>query len=157
MNRLQRRLIGCVVVAGACWAGMGASAEAGPKLFATDDGVAIAGYDLVAYFTTNTAMEGKPGTTARYAGLTFRFSTEENRDLFQKDPKAYLPQYGGWCAYGMGAKDTQYPADPKTFKIVEGKLYLFYNGEHGNTSVPWNADERALRQQADAHWKQRGG
>ncbi|HSR90757.1 MAG TPA: YHS domain-containing (seleno)protein, partial [Gemmatimonadales bacterium] len=64
-------------------------------------GVAISGYDPVAYFTTASAVEGSPEITATEAGATYRFSTKANRDAFVANPARYLPVYGGYCAYGV--------------------------------------------------------
>jgi YHS domain-containing protein len=66
-------------------------------------GLAIKGYDPVAYFTGNKAREGKKDITLAFEGVTYRFATTQNRDLFKASPTKYQLQYGGWCAYAMGA------------------------------------------------------
>jgi YHS domain-containing protein len=71
------------------------------ELNVNHSGVAISGYDPVAYFTTAKALKGSPEITATYAGGTYRFSTTANRDAFLADPARYLPVYGGYCAYGV--------------------------------------------------------
>lgn len=116
-------------------------------------GVFLDGYDIVAYFDSGEAMKGKKKYAAEYDGVTFRFSDEDNMKAFQEEPEKYLPEYGGWCAYGVGAAADKFEVDPKNFKIVDGKLYLFYNGEKGNTLTLWNQDESALMKQADANWE----
>ncbi|SEW57235.1 YHS domain-containing (seleno)protein [Chitinophaga arvensicola] len=114
--------------------------------------LAIEGYDPVAYFTTGKAMEGKRDITIVQDGITYRFATIENRDAFKAAPVKYEPQYGGWCAYAMGAKGEKVEVDPQTFKIVSGKLYLFYNKYFNNTLKSWNKDEVRLRSSANQSW-----
>lgn len=116
-------------------------------------GVFLDGYDVVAYFDSGEAMKGKKKYATEYDGVTFRFSDEDNMKAFQEEPEKYLPEYGGWCAYGVGAAADKFEVDPHNFKIVDGKLYLFYNGEKGNTLTLWNQDEAALMKQADANWE----
>ena len=115
-------------------------------------GLAIEGYDPVAYFISGKALEGNPGTTLVMGGITYRFANTANRELFKTNPPKYQPQYGGWCAYAMGAKGEKVSVDPKTFKILDGKLYLFYNRFFNNTLKDWNKDEMALQRQADKNW-----
>ena len=73
--------------------------------------------------------------------------------MFKKDPTQYEPQYGGWCAYAMGSKGEKVPIDPETFKITNGKLYLFYNKFFNNTLTSWNKDEPGLMNKANGNWK----
>jgi YHS domain-containing protein len=115
-------------------------------------GVAIDGYDPVAYFTGNKPQEGKKEISTVYEGITYRFATNQNRDAFNANPAKYEPQYGGWCAYAMGAKGEKVEVDPETFKIVNGKLYLFYNKYFNNTLKSWNEDEAHLKANADQRW-----
>lgn len=120
--------------------------------FNLEKGIAIQGYDPVAYFTQNKAVEGDKANAVFYAGVTYYFSSAANKELFKKDPAKYEPQYGGWCAYAMGAKGEKVEIDPETFKIVNGKLYLFYNKAFNNTLKTWNKDEANLKAAADKNW-----
>lgn len=120
--------------------------------FNLEKGIAIQGYDPVAYFTQNKAVEGDKANAVFYAGATYYFSSAANKELFKKDPAKYEPQYGGWCAYAMGAKGEKVEIDPETFKIVNGKLYLFYNKAFNNTLKTWNKDEANLKAAADKNW-----
>jgi len=115
-------------------------------------GLAIEGFDPVAYFTSNKAIEGKKEISTVYERVTYRFATVQNRDVFKVNPAKYEPQYGGWCAYAMGAKGEKVEVDPETFKIVNGKLYLFYNKYFNNTLKSWNKDETHLKTNADQSW-----
>jgi len=123
------------------------------KHFNLEDHVAIQGYDPVAYFKQNNAVKGRKEFAVFYLGVTYYFSTAANKEEFKKDPARYEPQYGGWCAYAMGSKGEKVAVDPKTYKITNGKLYLFYNKFFNNTLTDWNKDEPALQHKADANWK----
>jgi YHS domain-containing protein len=117
-----------------------------------DSGLAIRGYDPVSYFTVHKAQEGKKDITLVTEGITYRFSSTQNRDLFKASPSKYQPQYGGWCAYAMGANGEKVDIDPGTFKLLDGKLYLFYNKFFNNTKKSWDKDEADLKRKADANW-----
>ncbi len=122
------------------------------KEFNLEKGVAIQGYDPVAYFLQNKAVKGNKQFIALADGVTYNFSNAANKDLFIKDYKKYEPQYGGWCAYAMGATNEKVEIDPETFKIVNGKLYLFYHSWVNNTLNKWNKDESDLKAKADKNW-----
>jgi YHS domain-containing protein len=115
--------------------------------------VAIQGYDPVAYFKQNKAVKGKKELAATYEGVQYYFSSQANKDAFVKAPASYEPQYGGWCAYAMGSSAGKVEVDPETFKILDGKLYLFYNAYFNNTLKSWNKDEAGLKKKADTNWK----
>jgi len=117
------------------------------------DGVAIDGYDPVTYFTQGKAIKGSNKTKSQYNGVTYYFSSESSKNIFDENPTRYLPQYGGWCAYAMGDSGEKVKIDPETFKIIDGKLYLFYNFYFTNTLTKWNEDEESLKQKADQNWR----
>ncbi len=116
-------------------------------------GVAIQGYDPVAYFKQNEAKEGTKDMAVSYQGIVYYFSSAENKAAFLKEPAKYEPEYGGWCAYAMGAKGDKVEIDPETFKIISGKLFLFYNKYLNNTLKTWNKDENNLHAKADVNWQ----
>ena len=124
------------------------------KNFNLDGELAIEGYDPVAYFKLNKAIKGKKELAVFHQGVVYRFSSVENKEEFKKSPAQYEPQYGGWCAYAMGDAGEKVTIDPATFKILDGKLYLFYNKFFNNTLKSWNKDEVRLKNSADANWKQ---
>ncbi|SHM77382.1 YHS domain-containing (seleno)protein [Flavobacterium chilense] len=117
--------------------------------------VAIQGYDPVGYFNQGKAIKGKKEISASYQGVTYKFSSGENKETFLKNPSKYEPQYGGWCAYAMGSAGEKVEINPETFKIIDGKLYLFYNAYFNNTLKSWNKEETKLKSQADTNWKNR--
>lgn len=123
------------------------------KEYNLEKGVAIQGYDPVAYFTQKKAIKGKATIASTYEGVTYNFSSQANKDVFLKNPASYEPQYGGWCSYAIGATGEKVEVDPETFKIVDGKLNLYYNAYFNNTLKTWNKDEVNLKKKADANWK----
>lgn len=122
------------------------------KHFNLEDGLAIQGFDPVTYFTLNKAVKGNKEVLLVERGVVYYFSNNENRELFKKNPEKYAPEYGGWCAYAMGSKGEKVSIDPGTFKIVNNRLYLFYNHFFNNTLKDWNKDEVNLRTMADNNW-----
>lgn len=122
------------------------------KSFNLDKNIAIQGYDPVAYFTTGKPTKGNKDLVVVAEGVTYFFATPSNKDLFLKDFKKYEPQYGGWCAYAMGYSGEKVEIDPSTFKILNGKLYLFYHSWTNNTLNKWNKEEDNLKNKADKNW-----
>jgi YHS domain-containing protein len=122
------------------------------KEFNLENGLAIQGYDPVAYFNAGKAVEGKKDLSFSYQGAAYHFSSAANRELFKATPEKYEPVYGGWCAYAMGATGEKVEVDPETFKIIDGKLYLYYNKLFTNTLKTWNKDEKKIKEQADSNW-----
>lgn len=103
--------------------------------FAVDDAVntgrfnniAIDGYDTVAYFIQNKAVEGDKAHKVKWRDAYWYFDSKENKALFVENPEKYAPQYGGWCAFGMANEGTTVRTDPEAFHIYENKLYLNYS------------------------------
>lgn len=120
--------------------------------FNLKDGLDIQGYDPVAYFKHNKAVKGSRDISVYHKGATYFFSAAENKEDFQKNASKYEPEYGEWCAYAMGASGEKVVIDPSPFKLVNGKLYLYYNKFFNNTLKDWNKDQPNLRAKADANW-----
>ena len=117
------------------------------------DGVAIKGYDPVAYFNQSKPVAGSPDHTAVHGGATYRFASAANLAAFKADPDKYVPAYGGFCAYAM-AKGYQAPIDPQAFSVVNDKLYLNYSKSVRRT---WQGDQAGYIAKADRNWKDLGG
>ena len=117
-------------------------------VFVDGKGVAIRGYDPVAYFTQSASAQGKAELTHGYMGATFRFASAANRDLFAADPAKYAPQFGGYCAWAVGNGYTA-PTDPDAWKIVNGKLYLNYNK---SIQKKWSERMAELIQSGEKNW-----
>ncbi|MFI0429943.1 YHS domain-containing (seleno)protein [Mariniflexile sp. HMF6888] len=120
----------------------------------TKKGFAVNGYDIVAYFN-NQAMEGNKNIVTEFDGINYKFISKENLNTFKRNPKKYLPQYGGYCAYAIGSKGEKVNINPETFEIKDGKLYLFYNAWGTNTLELWrNENTEELRKKANKAWEQ---
>jgi YHS domain-containing protein len=111
-------------------------------------GLALYGYDAVAYQTDSSARKGSEEFTAMYDGATYRFATAANRDAFQAAPDKYLPAYGGYCAYGV-TRGYKVKIDPEAFRVVEGRLYLNYDKD---VQAKWLKDIAAYIAKANANW-----
>jgi YHS domain-containing protein len=122
------------------------------KHFNLDDNVALDGYDPVSYFTSS-PTEGQKKLAHIYNGVTYLFASPQNLKTFKASPEKYEPMYGGWCAYAMGKNGEKVKVDPQTFKIVDGRLYMFYNFWGNNTLEDWNEKETPLKAAADLNWK----
>jgi len=120
--------------------------------FNLQNGIAVQGYDVVAYFKLNKAEKGNEANTVYHQGIKYQFANAANKEEFKRNPSKYEPQYGGWCAYAMGATGKKVEVDPETFKIINGQLYLFYNKLFNNTLKTWNKDEGGLKAKANANW-----
>tara|TARA_R110002049_G_scaffold113889_3_gene264665 strand:- start:349 stop:792 length:444 start_codon:yes stop_codon:yes gene_type:complete len=119
----------------------------------TDDGFIAEGYDVVAYFNMK-AIKGSSDYTTTYNGVKYQFISKENLNTFLKNPKAYIPQYGGYCAYAVAESSKKVNIDPETFEIRDGKLYLFYNSWGNNTLKKWNKKNvKGLQKKADLNWE----
>jgi len=111
------------------------------------------GYDVVAYFN-NRAVEGTKNFTATYDGAYYKFSSQKNLHIFKQNPEKYVPQFGGYCAYAIAVKSAKVSINPESFKIDDGKLYLFYNAWGNNTLEQWNKENpKHLLKMALKNWE----
>lgn len=111
-------------------------------------GVAIQGYDSVAYFTRNAAMKGSEAFSHSWNGVRWQFVNAEHRDAFAKDPGRYAPAFGGYCAYGV-SRGYAVDIDPEAFAVVDGMLYLNYSKSVQRT---WNQDRQGYIEKARQLW-----
>ena len=112
------------------------------------DDIAVKGFDTVAYFTENAAVEGNKAHALEWNGATWRFSSAANKALFEADPDKYAPQYGGYCAWAVSQNQTA-SIEPEQFTIVGGKLYLNYDQE---VKEKWLVDTSANISIGDKNW-----
>ena len=110
--------------------------------------IAIQGYDPVAYFESDKAIEGNKEIKSEYNGAIYYFSSESNKALFLKNPAQFEPQFGGFCAYGM-SQGYEAPIQPQAFTIVDKKLYLNYNVE---VKEMWSKEQTARIEKAIVNW-----
>lgn len=112
---------------------------------------AMQGYDPVAYHESGSAVQGRNEIASIYRGVTYNFATTANRNRFAQDPEKYTPEYGGWCATAMAEGD-KVDIDPTSFKVTNGRLFLFYKGWLGDARKKWEGDEKGLTKNADLQW-----
>lgn len=124
--------------------------------FHTDKkGLALEGYDPVSYFNQKPA-KGSRSDSYQYNGVVYYFSSAGNKSAFIANPSKYEPAFGGWCAYAMSVKGEKVEVDPLTYKIVDGRLLLFYNRLFTNTLELWDKLKQPEAQRmttADEQWK----
>lgn len=110
--------------------------------------LAIRGYDPVAYFLEDKAVEGRSSFEYEWKEATWRFSNAENMNLFTSNPEDYAPQYGGYCAYAVANGSTA-SVDPTQFTIIDGKLYLNYSR---SVKQKWLVNTSDFIAKADQNW-----
>lgn len=128
---------------------LGTSAlQAGPIFTGDTDGVAVSGYDVVAYFTEGEPVAGLAEYSYRWQDVEWRFASAEHRALFQEDPEKYAPAYGGHCAFGV-ASGRELASSPQHWVIHEGRLFLNLNENvHGD----WMENLEENIATADSNW-----
>ena len=112
------------------------------------DGLALHGFDPVAYFTQNKAVKGEPVLTASYQGVTYQFASKEDQAAFQANPAKYAPQYGGFCALAASV-GIKADIDPHAFAINDGKLYVNYSNK---ALQAYQGDVKGNTEKADHNW-----
>ena len=111
-------------------------------------GLAIKGYDPVAFFTDGKPVMGKPEFGLRHNGALYYFSSRGHRDTFKADPVKYEPAFGGYCAFGV-SKNKLVEIDVEAFQIVDGKLLLQYSK---GVRDDFNKDKKGNLAKAEANW-----
>jgi len=114
------------------------------------DGLALKGYDAVAYVIDGKAIRGRADLRYEWNGATWLFATATNRDRFVKEPEAYAPQFGGYCAWAVSRNYTA-DIDPEAFEIVGGKLYLNYSKL---VQLRWRVNRDENIRQGEQNWPQ---
>ena len=114
-----------------------------------DRSLMLKGHDPVAYFTEGKPVPGRPDIKVEQDGVTYRFSSENNRNLFAQSPAKYTPQYGGYCSNGA-VYAIPWGGEPQNFKIVDGRLFIF----GGQKSLDyWSMHQKANIELGDNYWK----
>jgi len=114
----------------------------------TSDNLKLKGYDPVAYFTIGKPVKGEAKFEYKWMDATYRFSNQENLELFKKEPEKYAPQYGSYCAYAVSQGYTA-PVDPQAWDMVNGKLYLNYSK---SVQKKWREKRDEYITSADKNW-----
>ena len=115
-----------------------------------DKHLILFGHDVVSYFTDGRHAMGSPAHKSVLKGVTFRFASAEHKKLFDADPGKYIPQFGGYCANGI-AYGIPWGGDADTWKIIDGKLYIF--GGAGSRDA-FLLDEKGNVALAQRYWKE---
>ncbi len=154
LDRVRRGLLAVLALAALAMAGsvssMANDVNVSTGLTLAGGPLAIHGYDPVAYFTEDRARLGQAVHSVKHADAVYRFVSVANKRKFEANPERYLPQYGGFCAYGtaLGAK---FDGDPLLFTVVDGKVYFNLNPE---ILKKWRADIPGYIAKADRQWRQ---
>jgi YHS domain-containing protein len=129
-------------------AGLSASAAAKDLQNLGKDGVAIQGYDPVAFFTDSQPVKGNPQFQSDYRGAKYYFASSDHKAMFDKAPSQYEPQFGGYCAYGASRGKTA-PVKIEAWQIIDGRLLMQYDlGVKGE----FNKDPQGNLKKADQNW-----
>lgn len=149
---LTRRnlLLGGVALIAAGGAGMFLTRDMpGTHTYFASDGIALRGADPVAYFTQQAPVIGSAEFAHDWSGVTWHFASAAHRDMFAADPLAYAPQYGGYCAWAIAAKQQLFSTQPANWAVVDGKLYLNFSDGVEET---WNTDRAGFIARGDEAW-----
>lgn len=156
-SMVQLSLALCALALGACTAvehrpipssAAGAPLEGKFLVNVDASGVALQGYDPVAFFTESRPVKGSPALRSAYRGAVYWFASPESRAAFEQEPAKYEPQFGGFCGYAASI-DTISPIDVDYFQILDGRLVLQHNAKAWGL---WNADLTGNLRKADANW-----
>ena len=111
-------------------------------------GVAIQGYDPVAFFTDGRPVKGDSKFLAKHDGAIYFFASKEHKDMFNLEPAKYEPSFGGYCAYGV-SRNKLVEIDVDAFQIVDGRLLLQYSK---GVRDDFNKDRNGNLAKANANW-----
>ncbi len=143
----RRSLLTAAAAVPATWMLARPAMAATPAIF-SENGIAMRGTDPVAYFTNGAPIAGSAKHALDWAGAIWHFASAQNLETFMRNPHAYAPQYGGYCAFAM-SKGAVATTDPAAWTIVEGRLYLNYSV---NVRTVWSEDVAGNIALADGHW-----
>lgn len=113
-----------------------------------EDRVAVSGYDLVSVTSGKQPIMGRPQYRIEHEGVNYHFISERNALQFKADPEKFLPEFGGFCAYGV-RMGQRHRVDPSAFEIVDGRLYLFLDRA---TRQLWREDVKGNIARAEQRW-----
>ncbi|MEX0351493.1 MAG: YHS domain-containing (seleno)protein [Paracoccaceae bacterium] len=134
-------------------AGLGAlalapAARAASPMIYSQGGAAIAGFDTVSYFVDGGPVPGQPDNALMWKGAVWHFASDENREAFEANPRAFAPQFGGYCAYAVSQGQLS-TIDPNIWHVIDDKLYLIHSN---NIERIWMRDPMANIELAEANW-----
>lgn len=132
----------------AAFIGYAACVHAGEVVNIDKNGLALQGYDPVAYFTAGKPVKGSPEFTGSYNGGTYQFVSAEHRDMFNQSPAKYAPQFGGFCGYAASINKLA-PIEVDKFQVLHDRLVLQHNEKAWKL---WHQDVEGNLKKADANW-----
>jgi YHS domain-containing protein len=115
-------------------------------------GTALSGYDPVAYFESEEPTIGNSDHEYDWGGVTWQFSSDENKELFSKNPEDFAPQFGGYCSFAV-SKGFTADISPDAWHIEDGKLYVFADQDVRDTWVD-ELDDGSLERSTE-NWADR--
>jgi len=118
------------------------------------ESVGLVGFDPVSYFPEGGSQprKGLISISTEHEGVTYRFATEAHKAAFVKSPAKYVPAYGGWCAWAVGALGKRVDVDPESYMIKDGRLLVFYRDPALDARALFREDEDGLYRRAEANW-----
>jgi YHS domain-containing protein len=150
-SSMQVAVVVVLAILAACGGGRVESADVGgPRQLINVDkrGVALQGYDPVAYFTDHEPVKGDSAWASTYRGGTYFFASAEHKAMFDADPARYEPQFGGYCGYAASINKVS-PIGVEWFEILEGRLVLQHNAKAWRL---WHEDVAGNLMKADRNW-----
>ncbi len=148
--RIRTLMLAAAILAGPLAIAAPAHADGGVYVGVEGENIAVGGYDTVSYFQGDgVPVKGDARFTVEHDGAEWHFANQKNADAFKADPDAYAPQFGGHCAWALGANGRLAPGDPTVYKIVDGKLYLNFNRQVQKT---WLTNIAGFISKANLAW-----
>jgi YHS domain-containing protein len=127
---------------------LAAAASPVEPIYKDNHGIAVSGYDPVAYFKEGKPVKGSPSFTQEWMGATWQFASADDRDAFRSSPEKYAPQFGGYCAWAVSHGHTA-KTDPDAWKIIDGRLYLNYDKD---VQKKWQQDTNKYIEEGNRNW-----
>jgi len=149
MNTKLRIIPLLVVIAMSFSLAVPSFAKAKSVIYKNWRGLAIKGYDPVAFHKDGKPIKGSSAYELEWKNATWRFANADHRDMFKADPDKYAPRYGGYCAWAVAQGSTAGVDPENAWSIVDNKLYLNYNVKIKNK---WEKDIPGNIRKADANW-----
>lgn len=150
LGRMRAALAAALFVVTLTIPGVPVRALAGSELIVTDSraGIALFGFDPVSYFLRGAPESGVEQFQLKFAGVTWQFRSEANREAFRAQPDVYVPRFGGYDPVAL-TRGAPVPGHPTLFVIHNGHLYLFQKSEHRDTFI---ATPQMMIEAARASW-----
>ena len=116
--------------------------------------IALEGYSPVSYLDLELAQMGNKAYKSEHKKVVYYFTSADQKATFDKNPEKYVPQYGGYCAFGCYA-GAKFRVNPNKFIVEDGKYYLYLTNVELDAKQLWLAENNhsKLKSVADKNWK----